>query len=165
MTAALAQAGAEPEAAGPLAELSGGSVGQALALISGDGPALYARIVDLLAKAPDLDRPAAVKLAEEAGGRGAEARRDLILTLIETHLARLARTGAGHPPAAEAAPGEAGHLARLAPDLGAGQRWADLQQSLSDRARRGLAVNLDASGLILDMALKINETAAAIVRP
>ena len=37
------------------------------------------------------------------------------------------------------------------------------QQALADRAQHGLAVNLDPSSLILDMVLKINETAAAIL--
>lgn len=164
MSSALAQAGLETGAeSAALAELSGGSVGAAIGLASEGGPALYARIVTLLGDAPRLDRAGAVKLADEAGARGREARRDLVVRLLETHLARLARRGAGMAPADEAAPGEAAFLARLAPDPAAGRRWADLQQRLSDRARHGIAVNLDASGLILDTVLKINDTAAAIL--
>jgi DNA polymerase III subunit delta' len=163
MAGALSQAGIEAANAERLAALSDGSVGAAVTMSAEDGPALYARILGILADAPRIDRLAAVKLADEAGARGREARRDLTLSLLELHLARLARTGAGHPPALEAAPGEAAHLTRLAPDAEAGRRWAALQQTLSDRARQGLAVNLDASGLILDMVLKINETAAAIL--
>ncbi len=159
---ALEQAGVA-SGAGALAALSGGSVGAAVAMAAEDGPALYARIAALVGTAPRLDRPAAVKLAEEAAVRGREARRDLMLELLELLLARLARAGAGHPPPFEAAPGEGDLLARLAPDPAAGRRWAELQQALSDRARQGLAVNLDASGLILDMVLKINETAAEIL--
>ncbi len=162
MALALEQAGVTA-GGGELAALSGGSVGAAFAMAAEDGPALYARIAALVGTAPRLDRPAAVKLAEEAAVRGREARRDLMLELLELLLARLARAGAGHPPALEAAPGESALLARLAPDPAAGRRWAELQQALSDRARHGLAVNLDASGLILDMVLKINETAAEIL--
>ncbi len=149
--------------AAALAELASGSAGDALLLAAEDGPALYARIMALFADAPRLDRPAAIALADEAAQRGRETRRDLILRLIDLYLARLARTGAGAPPTAEAAPGEAAHLARLAPDPIAGRRWATLHQTLADRAGHGLAVNLDPSSLILDMVLKINETAAAIL--
>ncbi|MDU8946186.1 DNA polymerase III subunit delta' [Ovoidimarina sediminis] len=145
-----------------LAELAGGAPGTAIQLTTEDGPALYARLLTLFADAPLMDRPAAIKLAEDAAQRGREARRDLILRLIDLYLARLARTGAGAPPNAEAAPGEAAHLARLSPDPRAARQWAALQQTLADRAQHGLAVNLDPSSLILDMVLKINETAAAI---
>lgn len=164
MARALAQAGVEAGGgAAALAALSGGSVGAAVAMAAEDGPALYARIVALLSTLPKIDRAAAVKLADEAGARGREARRDLVVGFLELLLARLARSGAGHAPGIEAAPGEAALFARLAPDGRAGRRWAELQQVLSDRVRHGLAVNLDASGLILDMVLKISETAAAIL--
>lgn len=165
MADALAQAEVAPGEgeAGALAELSGGSVGLAAAMVAEEGPALYARIMDLMAGAPKLDRAAAIKIADAAGARGAESRRDLTMALIETFLARLARTGAGHAPQHEAAPREAEQLARLAPHLTAGQRWATLQQTLSDRMRRGIGVNLDASGLILDTLIKVNETAAEIL--
>lgn len=163
LSSALAQAGYETETdQGPLAELSGGSVGGAIALSAEDGVALYARIAALLSDAPRMDRAAAVKLAEDAGSRGQEARRDLILRLIETFLARIARTGAGYPPIREAAPNETATLGRLAPSPSAGRVWATLHADLSARARHGLAVNLDPVSLILDMVLKINETAATI---
>ncbi len=164
LSRALLQAGADPgDADAGLAELASGSAGAALSLIESDGAALYREIIELVATAPALDRPRAIKLADAAAGRGAEARRDLTLHLLELHLARLARTGAGAGPLAEATPDEAAHLARLSPDPVAGRRWAALQQELSDRAGHGLAVNLDPSSLILDMVLSINETAAAIL--
>ncbi|NNF24149.1 MAG: DNA polymerase III subunit delta', partial [Rhodobacteraceae bacterium] len=70
--------------------------------------------------------------------------------------------GAGAPPAREAARGEAAMLARLSPDAGAGRTWAALHQKLGARIAHGLAVNLDPAGLILDMAVKINETASEL---
>ncbi len=160
---ALAQAGVETEkGSDPLGELSGGSVGAAIALSAEDGVGLYTRIVTLLKDAPRIDRSAAMKLAEDAGARGQEARRDLVLTLLETFLARLARTGAGHPPKRPVAEDEIAALHAMAPNAGAGRQWAALHASLSDRARHGLAVNLDPVSVILDMVLKINETAAAL---
>lgn len=157
---ALAAAGVAPPAApAALAELAGGSVGAAVALTAGEGLAQYVRIVALMAGLPRLDRPAALALAD-AVGRDAAAF-DLALALVETFLARLARAGAtGRPPAAEAAPGEAAAIARLAPDAVAARHWAGRAQTLLARARRGRAVNLDPAALLVDMLLALNEGAA-----
>ncbi|MGC1489484.1 MAG: DNA polymerase III subunit delta', partial [Albidovulum sp.] len=94
--------------------------------------------------------------------RGQEARFDLILTLLDLFLARLARAGVSGPPQPEAAAGEAALFARLAPDLGAARAWAELQQTLGARARKGRAVNLDPAALLLDMILKIDQTAGQL---
>jgi DNA polymerase-3 subunit delta' len=51
-------------------------------------------------------------------------------------------------------------LARLAPDRAAALRWAGLADTVLGRARHGKAVNLDPAALILDMFLRIDETAA-----
>ena len=53
-------------------------------------------------------------------------------------------------------------FARLAPDPWAARSWADLAQSLGNRARRGKAVNLDPAALLMDMVLKIDETAGSL---
>jgi len=160
MACALGDAVESPDALSNLAE---GSAGAAISLAEEDGPGLYASLLGLVGKAPQIDRASAVKLAEHAAQRGKEARRDLTLRMIDLLLTRLAKTGAGAPPATEAAPGEAEMLARLSPNPAAARDWATLQQALSQRAGHGLAVNLDPSSLILDMVLKINDTAAAIL--
>ena len=151
--------------ASALAVLSGGSMGEASRLAAGEGPALYAEIVSLLATAPGMDRGGALRFAEAAAGRGAEGRRDLATALLDTALARAALTGATGPLEPEAAPGEARALVRLAPDPAAGRRWAEAQQVLGERLRRGLGVNLDPAALLLDTLRRIDETAARAVRP
>ena len=151
--------------AGALAALAGGSVGEALRLAEGGGGELYARIVDLLRGMPGMDRPTAIALAGDASGRGSEARRDMTLRLLEIALARLATTGAAGAPRPEAAPGEAEAMGRLSPGPAAGRLWAEAQLATSDRARVGLAVNLDPATLLLDMLRRIDETAARAVRP
>lgn len=164
MAQALAAAGtdAQPDQAAALAEIAGGSVGEALRLILRDGLSLYAEIAATLATLPDLDRPRAIRLAERCAGRGAEDRLDLTIFLIDLALARLARTGAtGTPPAAEAAPGEAQMLTRLSPTPAAGRAWADLHAIIGDRLRHGRAVNVDPAALILDAFLRMRATAAA----
>ncbi|MCX7644139.1 MAG: DNA polymerase III subunit delta' [Rhodobacteraceae bacterium] len=162
MAAALAQAGVAADDPGRLAELAGGSVGEAIRLANLDGLALYERLVGLFR--PRLDRPAAIALAESVAGRGGEARLDLLLGLVSQLLARAARTGLGRPPP-EAAPGEAALLARLAPDAGAARTWAEAEAALGARARHGRAVNLDPAALILDMLLSIDQSAAALAAP
>lgn len=162
MAAALAATGADPGDPQPLAELAAGSVGEALRLINLDGLDQYRALIALAAGLPRFDRPRALALAETAAGRGAEPRFDLLVTLIDLCLARLARTGTLGAPPPEAAPGESALLLRLAPDPWAGRAWADLAQNLTARARRGKAVNLDPAALLMDMFLRIEETAARL---
>lgn len=160
---ALALQAVDTETGDPtaLAELSGGSVGAAIRLANQDGLALYAELVALLDTLPRLDRPRALKLAESVSARGNEDRLDLVLTLIDLLLARLARAGVTGPPA-EAAKGEATILQRLSPALAAARAWAELQQRAGTRARQGRAVNLDPVMLLLDILLQMNETAAGL---
>lgn len=160
---AMAVAGADAGNGPALAVLAAGSVGEAIRLANLDGLDTYAAIVALFSTLPRLDRPRALKLAEMAAQRGAEEKLDLLLTLMELFLARLARTGALGAAGLEAAPGEAALLARLAPDAEAGRRWAALHQSLGARARHGRAVNLDPAALLLDMVLRIDEAARETV--
>ena len=163
---ALTMAGGEvaPEDRIALAELAGGSVGEAFRMTNLEGLALYARLVKLMATLPRLDRVQALAFAEAGAGRGAEAQFDLIVTLLDLCLARLARSGTCGTPLPEAALGEAALIARLAPNPWAAREWASLAQTLGLRARRGKAVNLDPAALLMDMLLQIDEAASALSR-
>lgn len=160
MARALEQAGTDGgDATAGLSELSGGSVGAAIRLSLLDGLQTYHTLLRLMDALPQFDRAGAVRLAEAAGARGAEAKRDLLFELLDLLLARLARTGAsGKPPDTEVVPGEAGILARLAPTPAAGRIWAEVSQETGARARHGLAVNLDPAALVLDTLIKISQT-------
>jgi DNA polymerase-3 subunit delta' len=162
MTAALMQAGIDiPDDTAALAELAAGSVGEAVRLINLDGLKIYAELVGLYDTLPRLDRQRALKLAEAAAARGAEARLDLLFHLNDLLLARLARTGAlGQPPAIPAAPGEAALLSRLAPSPHHARNWAEQAQAISARVAHARAVNLDPVALVLDTVFKIQQTAA-----
>ena len=157
LSQALTQAEIEVPDAAALTELAGGSAGDALRLITGDGTGIYGEIITLLAQAPQMDRQAARRFADAAAARGADARMELSLRLRDLALVRLARTAAGHPPGTEAAPGEREALSKLAAQPA--RRWADLQQTLSARRGHGLAVNVDPSSLLTDALLQINEAA------
>ena len=163
LQAALVQAGHQvPANAGGLTELAGGSVGEAVRLLSHDGLGLYADLLRLLRGLPRLDRPLALQLAEATAGKEGDVRFDLTLSLLDTALARLARRGTTGASLPEIVQGEAETLARLAPGPAAGRIWADLAASLTERARRGRAVNLDPAALTFDMFLDLDRTAAAL---
>ncbi|WP_122072996.1 DNA polymerase III subunit delta' [Pseudophaeobacter sp. EL27] len=162
MQSALAQAGAElPDNTAHLTALAAGSVGAALRLLNLDGLKIYAELVQILNTMPRLDRQRALALAEASAQRGAAEKFELLLTLVEVALSRLARTGAmGQPPAPEAALGEAAMLTRLAATPQQGRAWADLSTEATARARHGQAVNLDPASLVLDTVFKMQETAS-----
>ena len=165
LSSALTQAGGtlSPPDVQAMAELAGGSVGEAFRLTNQDGLAVYASLIRMFATLPRLDRQAALQLAETAAGRGAENQFDLIVTLVDLFLARMARAAATATTPPEAAKGEAALLTRLGSPPGAALVWADLAQSLTIRARRGRAVNLDPAALLMDMLLKIDETAGSVL--
>ena len=160
MAAALMQAGIdESSGAIALSELAAGSVGEAIRLVKLDGLKIYAEIIALLGSLPQLDRARALALAEAAAQRGAEEKLELLLTLFDVALARLARAGASGQAAPEAAPNEAQIFARLAPHPMQARNWADAAQSAMARARHGRAVNLDPAALVLDTLFKLRDTA------
>ncbi len=163
---ALTQAGGDiaPEDRPALAELSGGSAGEAFRPTNLDGLKLYSALTRLFATLPRLDRPQALAMAELAAAKGAAETFDLIVTLIDLFLARLARFGTTGPPPPEAAPNEAHLLHRLAPHPHAARAWAELAQALSARARRGKAVNLDPAALLMDILLQVDETAGSLAQ-
>ncbi len=158
MADALAQAGHDPGPdAAALAELSGGSVGDALRLANLGGLEMYGGLIAALEGAPRSDRGRILKLADATGGRGADDRFFLLIGLIDILLSRLARAGITGPPMIEAAAGETAFLARLSPHDQAARGWAELQQEIGQRLRHGRAVNLDPPALILDTLLRIND--------
>ena len=162
MQAALTQAGADlPDAPDALAALASGSVGAALRLLNLGGLKIYAELVAILGTMPRLDRQRAMALAEAAAQRNAGDRFELLLTLIDIALARLARTGAaGMPPTPQAAPDEAAIFSRLSPHPQMARAWADLAAEVTGRMRHGQAVNLDPAALVLDTVFKMQETAS-----
>ena len=162
MQSALTQAGAEPtENTAHLTALAAGSVGAALRLLNLGGLKIYAELVQILNTMPRLDRQRALAMAESAAQRGAAEKFELLLTLVEVALSRLARTGAmGQAPHPEAAAGEAAMLTRLAATPQQGRAWADLSAEATTRARHGQAVNLDPASLVLDTVFKMQETAS-----
>lgn len=159
MTAALVQIDPDLAPDPTLLALAQGSVGTAVELAARGGPALYAGLVGLIAGMPDLDRAAALALAGQAKE---DEGFSLILSLTDTALARLARTGATGTPPDDATEAERALFARHAPDLAAARTWAGHASDLTAQARRGRAVNLDPVSLLLDMFHRLQDIAAQV---
>jgi DNA polymerase-3 subunit delta' len=159
MARAMDQAGIELAEASALSVLSGGSVGEAILLHNMDGLALYSDLLKLFSDLPNMNRQAALMLAESCVGAKNINRYNLMLDLVDLFLTRTARAGIMGEPSHQAVPHEALLLSRLSPHDVAARAWAQLAQDLSGRSRHGKAVNLDPASLILDMFFKIEDTA------
>ena len=83
MQNAMFQADVDVDAsATALAELSGGSVGEAMRLSLLGGLQIYAEIIGILGTLPQMDRARTLRLAEAAAQRGADEKLDLLFTLL-----------------------------------------------------------------------------------
>ncbi|MGG7566977.1 DNA polymerase III subunit delta' [Rhodovulum sp. DZ06] len=142
-----------------LAELAGGSVGEALRLAAADGTDIYAELLQLLRNAPGMDRDAAHRLAESAAGPGTEGAREMLARLGAVFAQRMARAAAMGPPRAEAGPGEARMMARLAATDAQARIWAEAAASWEARLDRALGVNLDPGQAFLDTLLALDAAA------
>jgi DNA polymerase-3 subunit delta' len=160
---ALAQAGFDPgDQTSALSILAAGSVGEAIRLLSGEGLDIYTALIGLFSDPRGLSRPSAVALAESCTGKAGQTRYDTTLRLAGIFLHRLARAGVDGPPLETVTPQEKDVLERLSPNAYAARGWAELAQSLSERTAHAKAVNLDPASVILDMFLKIEQTASAL---
>ena len=159
----LEQAGFETKNPQALAELSIGSPGDAIRLISGNGLETYQNIISILAKAPNLPRPALTALGNQCAARGNAEFYASVITLIELALVRMARHGAKAAMAA-AAPQETDVFQKLCQSESQSRIWAELQQQLTARIAHAVAVNLDPAQVILDTFLKIESAAARALR-
>lgn len=150
----------DPEMRPYLPALANGSVGEAIRMAHSDGILLYHQLLSVMQDLPNLNKQKAMALADGMTGKANADKFELMITLLEIAMARLARFGA-----TQSAPEHLAHakeidvFARLAPHSQAGMIWANLTQDISSRLRHGRAVNLDPSSLILDTMFKIEECA------
>ena len=141
-----------------LFELADGSVGRAVDFLNNEGLELYHSIAKIFETLPSLDRAAVLQLAERATGPANANRYDMMLTLLRTYLARLAKFAALQPSSmTEAAPHEARNFARLGPSPKTAQTIAETLNELEGKSEHARLVNLDPSSVILDMFLTIQK--------
>lgn len=161
MAQALLQATGDASDSVALEQLSGGSVGEAIRMMSGDGLSVYAEIVALLGQIPRISRPKMQVLCNSLVGKDAEPKFDLVVRLFDLALSRVARAGATGTALPEAVPGEAELFAQLSPNAHRARIWAEQAAELGARARAARAVNLDPGALVQDMFVRL-ETALRV---
>lgn len=156
----LGDAGAEipPGSEAALAGLAGGSAGQALRLVAGDGLVRYARLVRLFGDGHGIDRAGMTELAESCAGRANADNYRLVLDLTRTLIARLARAAATGETPSEAAPGEAALMATVAHDPRQAALWAEALADINATTRHAVAVNLDPAQTVLNTFLELDST-------
>jgi len=150
----------DPAKMGALSALSAGSAGEAMRLVQHKGLAIYQQILGIISQAPKIDRPSAIKLAEQYTGRTSSEELDILGLMFDRLLSRLALFGAtSNAPVPLVQSNEIEIFSKLCPTPQSAQDWAELCQELSHRFQRGRAVNLDPVALILDMIFKIEQCA------
>jgi DNA polymerase-3 subunit delta' len=133
-----------------LATLSGGSVRKSLVLTSGDGLALYERLLKIAGAAKP--EPEILKLVDQVPAAGGDTAPFVtVLDLLEGLMGRLARhaaTGEGALPAE----------ARLAARLGKSDQlatWAELWETVGRVRAEALGLQLDRKALLLDLLMRL----------
>ncbi len=147
-----------------LINLSEGSVGMAVELADGDGQQLHARIVELLAGAPGIDRSGMQKFAEGFERHSSEIDFEFGLKMMALCVARLARASAygGANPVASGE-GESKLFGRLAAKPQAAKVWAELHGQFLKTAAESLLTNINPASSIIDMCLDFDRAARRAV--
>ena len=144
-----------------LALLSGGSVGEAVKLMNLNGLDLYQKILDILEALPRLENEKVISISDMFTTPSSSGEFEFFVSLLELSLNRLSLSGAKtEQDVKQSIFNETSVFSRLSPNRQAAIQWAELTQELSARLRRGHAVNLDASALILDTFFQIEACAA-----
>jgi DNA polymerase-3 subunit delta' len=137
-------------------ELSQGSVRRALELATGEGIALHHDILATFARLPELDGPAAHKLAERLGGVGSDSERlELFLSLLLGLMERLIREAA----TGEGAIGEERGLAARLLSPATLPHWVEAWEAIGRAKADAASVNLDRSLLVLETLYRLQQAA------
>jgi DNA polymerase-3 subunit delta' len=137
-------------------ELSQGSVRRALELATGEGIALHHDILATFARLPELDGPAAHKLAERLGGFGSDSERlELFLSLLLGLMERLIRETA----TGDGAIGEERELAARLLSPATLPHWVEAWEAIGRAKADAASLNLDRSLLVLETLYRLQQAA------
>lgn len=164
MQVAFEQACPDADFSAALYPLTSGSVGAAVELSQNGGLEIYADWVGILSGLPDADRSRVQNLQARVTGPTGPQNFAQIIHLLDQILSRMARSVFGLDQTVQVASGEREAFARLCSTPRAAQIWAALQHELGQTARQAAAVNLDPAAVILDMVLKLEDTARSTTR-
>ncbi len=137
-------------------ELSQGSVRRALELATGEGIALHHDILTIFGKLPELDGPAAHKLAERLGGFGSDGERlELFLSLLLGLMERLIREAA----TGEGAIGEERQLAARLLSPATLPHWVEAWEAIGRAKAEAASLNLDRGLLVIETLYRLQQAA------
>lgn len=137
-------------------ELSQGSVRRALELATGEGIALHHDILTIFGKLPELDGPAAHKLAEWLGGFGSDGERlELFLSLLLGLMERLIREAA----TGEGAIGEERQLAARLLSPATLPHWVEAWETIGRAKAEAASLNLDRGLLVIETLYRLQQAA------
>ena len=141
----------DPETLATALALSDGSVRRALELATGDGIALYRKILAALGALPELDAPRLHALADRLAGSSQTDQLALYVSLLLGLIERLIRFAATSKGATEEERSIARKLVSRA-NLGA---WAEAWEAIAAAKDEAFALNLDRTLLLLDTWFKL----------
>jgi DNA polymerase-3 subunit delta' len=134
----------DPVQRAALAEIAGGSIGQALTLAEAGSFALYSALIEVLASLPQLDIAAAHILGDRLARRGEESEGEwrALTFLVDWWLQRLLRGAAVGRSAPPLVPREQGLAERLLATASL-DRWLEAWEKIRELFARADAINLD----------------------
>ena len=156
--AAYRAAGREPPASDLLRAsivLAQGSAGRALRLLESGGSDLYARLMGLMERLPEMDYEGVHALAEEISVSAANEAYQLFFGLTGEALARIS----GHAATGKGAIGVEAELAGRLKGGHALAQWAGLWETIQRAKAEADALNLDRKNLVLATFFRLEETA------
>jgi DNA polymerase-3 subunit delta' len=139
--------------ASALANLSGGSIGRALALHGQGGLALYGDMIGLLERLPQLPLTALHEFSDRIGRQSDDVA--LFGELLTGWLADAAATAAGGPVRAVLA--DEAELQRKLVGRAGLERWSALWEKTGSLFERAVAVNLDGKQVVLNAFLGLEK--------
>jgi len=139
-----------------ISELANGSIGNAMHLLNNRGIETYESLCQLFGLSPSFDRPKAIELTSELTRKNSEQNFDILISMLNIFINRLALTGAGAPPQVEVVQSEFNILNKLSPTLSSAKIWSELGQNILNNAIKAKTVNLEPSSVILDLFLKFD---------
>lgn len=145
-----------------ISELANGSIGNAMHLLNNRGIETYESLCQLFGLSPSFDRPKAIELTSELTRKNSEQNFDILISMLNIFINRLALTGAGAPPQVEVVQSEFNILNKLSPNLSSAKIWSELGQNILNNAIKAKTVNLEPSSVILDLFLKFDNIISKI---
>ena len=144
-----------------LAELSEGSIGQAMDLAENEGLKLYRALIDLLTTLPQLDHIALHKFADTLSGKGADDAFAITTQFFLWWLGRFVRAGATGSLPPEIIQGEGALMQNLA-NARSLDRWLDVWEKVGRLFARAESAYLDRKQVILSALLTMEAASSGI---